>query len=60
MSTASASVEVRFEPAGRGTRVTVEHSGWERVPSAGPGLSEGYRHGWAELLGFYARTAEAR
>jgi uncharacterized protein YndB with AHSA1/START domain len=56
----STDVEVRFEPAGHGTRVTVEHSGWERVPSAGPGLSEGYRHGWAELLGFYARTAEAR
>jgi uncharacterized protein YndB with AHSA1/START domain len=46
-------VEVRFEPAGAGTRVTVEHSGWERVPSAGPGTSEGYGHGWAELLDFY-------
>jgi len=56
-------VEVRFEPAGTGTRVTVEHGGWDRVPSAGPGVSEGYGHGWAELLGFYtenARTAEAR
>jgi uncharacterized protein YndB with AHSA1/START domain len=48
-------VEVRFEPAGTGTRVTVEHRGWDRVPSAGPGLSAGYGHGWAELLGFYAR-----
>jgi hypothetical protein len=32
-------VEVRFEPAGSGTRVTVEHGGWDHVPSAGPGIS---------------------
>ena len=25
-------VEVRFEPAERGTRVTLEHRGWDRVP----------------------------
>jgi uncharacterized protein YndB with AHSA1/START domain len=25
-------VEVRFEPAGRETRVTVEHTGWDSVP----------------------------
>jgi len=50
-------VEVRFEAAGNGTRVTVEHGGWDRVPSAGAGVSEGYGQGWAELLGFYARAA---
>ena len=27
-------VEVRFEPVGRETRVTVEHRGWESVPQA--------------------------
>ena len=59
-SSESTDVEVRFEPAERGTRVTVEHGGWDRVPSAGPGLSEGYSHGWAELLGFYTETTEAR
>jgi uncharacterized protein YndB with AHSA1/START domain len=53
-------VEVRFEAVGQGTRVTVEHGGWDRVPSAGPGLSAGYSHGWAELLGFYAEKAGAR
>ncbi len=26
-------VEVRFEPPGAETRVTVEHSGWDRVPA---------------------------
>jgi uncharacterized protein YndB with AHSA1/START domain len=53
-------VEVRFEPARSGTRVTVEHGGWDRVPAAGPGISEGYGQGWAELLGFYVQAAEAR
>jgi len=53
-------VEVRFEPAGRDTRVTVEHSGWDRVPAAGPGIADGYGHGWAELLGYYVQAAEAR
>jgi uncharacterized protein YndB with AHSA1/START domain len=56
----STEVEVRFEPAGSGTRVTVEHGGWDHVPSAGPGMSEGYGQGWAELLAFYAQAAEAR
>jgi uncharacterized protein YndB with AHSA1/START domain len=52
-------VEVRFEPAGDGTRVTIEHGGWERVPSAGPGTAEGYGHGWDELLGFYHLRIQA-
>ena len=47
-------------PTGAGTRVIVEHGGWDRVSSAGPGLTEGYSHGWAELLGFYAQNAGAR
>jgi uncharacterized protein YndB with AHSA1/START domain len=54
----STEVEVRFERAGAGTRVVVEHGGWERVRSAGPGLSEGYGHGWAELLGYYREHLE--
>ncbi len=31
-------VEVRFEGAGDATRVTVEHSGWQRFPSGHPVL----------------------
>jgi uncharacterized protein YndB with AHSA1/START domain len=53
-------VEVRFEPAGDGTLVTVEHGGWDRIRSAAPGLRDGYAHGWGELLGFYATKAGAR
>jgi uncharacterized protein YndB with AHSA1/START domain len=51
-------VEVRFEPAGSATRVTVEHGGWDRVPAADPGIADGYSHGWQELLGFYVQAAE--
>jgi uncharacterized protein YndB with AHSA1/START domain len=58
--TETTDVEVRFEPSGSGTLVTVEHGGWDRVPSAGPGISEGYGQGWAELLGFYAQAAVER
>ena len=52
-------VEVRFEPTGKITRVTVEHGGWDRVSSAGAGAGEDYGHGWAELLDFYARATAA-
>ena len=40
-------VEVRFEPAERGTRVTLEHRGWDRVP-------EGHasRHGYGASNAF--------
>jgi len=36
-------VEVRFEPDAEGTRVTVEHSGWNAIPPEHP-----FRHGWTE------------
>lgn len=34
-------VEVRFEREGEGTRVTVEHRGWDAIPPEHP-----VRHGW--------------
>ena len=47
-------VEVRFEPKGTGTCVTLEHSGWSKLPtefaSATPGDS---RFGWDVLLRWY-------
>ncbi len=54
----STEVEVRFEPAGGKTRVTVVHRGWERFPEDHParhGFSEAAFHDvmsawWAELL----------
>lgn len=45
-------VEVRFEPAGNETRVTVEHRGWDTVPAAHVA-----RHGLADVL-FLRRHGE--
>ena len=55
-------VEVRFEPAGNETRVTVEHRGWDSVPQSHvarhtmPNLVFLRRHGewWQALLGAMA------
>jgi uncharacterized protein YndB with AHSA1/START domain len=47
-------VEVRFERAERGTRVTLEHRGWDRVP-----LEHASRHGygasnaWSAMIGLW-------
>lgn len=61
-------VDVRFDPAGAATRVTVTHSGWDQVPLGHPA-----RHGleghpfvvmkgsyWADLLAALARRAVDR
>lgn len=45
-------VEVRFEPAGDETRVTVEHRGWDSVPQAHQA-----RHGFPDAI-FLQRHAE--
>jgi hypothetical protein len=55
-------VEVRFEPVGSETRVTVEHRGWETIPQEHkarhtfPDAIFLQRHGewWQSLLRFYA------
>ena len=60
-------VEVRFEPLGEETRVTVEHTGWDSVPQAHvarhgfPNQVFLMRHGewWQGLLGAYKRALEA-
>jgi len=61
-------VDVRFEPAGDRTRVSVTHSGWDAIPAAHPA-----RHGldgrefvlfrgrwWADLLTAVKQHAERR
>ena len=45
-------VEVRFEPVGEETRVTVEHTGWDSVPAAHVA-----RHGFPDAL-FLTRHGE--
>jgi uncharacterized protein YndB with AHSA1/START domain len=48
----STHVEVRFEPVGKETRVTVEHRGWGEIPQ-----EHAARHGFPEQA-FLQRTAE--
>ncbi|MEI9963534.1 MAG: SRPBCC domain-containing protein [Caulobacteraceae bacterium] len=45
-------VEIRFEPVGEETRVTVEHRGWDSVPQAHVA-----RHGFPDAI-FLRRHAE--
>ena len=50
-------VEVRFTPDGDGTRVELEHRGWENL-SDGAELRAGYETGWDHVLGrFVGATA---
>ncbi len=46
-------VEVRFVPEGEGTRVELEHRGWERLAGGGPAKRESYDRGWDVVLGRY-------
>ena len=51
-------VEVRFLPAGTGTRVELEHRGWERLSEAVAADSrENYSVGWEFVLGRYESAA---
>jgi uncharacterized protein YndB with AHSA1/START domain len=53
-------VEVRFTGAGQsGTRVELEHRGFERHGDAGSGYAAGMgsEHGWPYILGRYAQAA---
>jgi len=48
-------VEVRFQPIEGGTRVTLEHRGWEKVdPEIARQKRQIKRWGWAGILGWYS------
>jgi uncharacterized protein YndB with AHSA1/START domain len=46
-------VEVRFLPDGDGTRVEVEHRGWERLEERAAEKRGDYDSGWDEVLASY-------
>jgi uncharacterized protein YndB with AHSA1/START domain len=52
-------VEITFAAEGAGTRVSIVHSGWERLGDRAAPLRERNRNGWGGLLPHYARAAEA-
>jgi uncharacterized protein YndB with AHSA1/START domain len=49
----SQKVEIRFTPEGNGTRLDLEHRGWERAPES----RGGYDKGWDAVLERYAAAA---
>ena len=51
-------VEIRFLPSGDdGTRVEIEHRGWERLGAAGESWKDRNHGGWATLLPHYVTAA---
>ena len=55
-------VEVRFTAEGDGTRVNLEHRGWERLGAVGAEARESYgsENGWEMVIGRYAAQAGLR
>jgi uncharacterized protein YndB with AHSA1/START domain len=52
-------VEVRFTPEGDGTRVDLEHRGWERLGAGAERRRGSYNKGWEHVLGRYQQAASA-
>jgi uncharacterized protein YndB with AHSA1/START domain len=52
-------LEVRFTPEGTGTRVDLEHSGWERYGERAQESYGSYNSGWDLVLGRYVEAANA-
>lgn len=46
-------IEVSFDATGDGTRVTLEHRGWERLGARAAELRANYDEGWDFVLGRY-------
>lgn len=52
-------VDVRFTPDGDGTRVDLEHRGFERLGDQAHEVAASYDGGWSKVLGRYAELANA-
>ncbi|HEV8564139.1 MAG TPA: SRPBCC domain-containing protein [Actinomycetota bacterium] len=52
-------LEITFSPDGDGTRVELEHRGWERLGALAEQAREGYGRGWTGVLGLFAQAAES-
>jgi uncharacterized protein YndB with AHSA1/START domain len=48
-------LEVRFTPVGGGTRVELEHRGWEARGEQAAEARASYDNGWETVLGYYNR-----
>jgi len=53
-------VDVRFEPTSETScRLTLTHTGWERMPEKARETRDGYEQGWGQLLGEIFRNYAA-
>ena len=52
-------LEIRFAPEGDGTRVDLEHRGWEILGKNATETRNNYDGGWGTVLGFYERVFES-
>lgn len=50
-------VDITFAPDGAGTRVTIVHSGWERLGDDGSAWRDRNRQGWDGLLPHFVRAS---
>lgn len=50
-------IDVRFAAEGGGTRVDLEHRGWERLGALAAEARSGYAAGWQTVLGLFAEAA---
>lgn len=50
-------VEVQFVDTGKGTRVELEHRGWERLGAVAHEARASYVTGWTQILGLYKGAA---
>jgi uncharacterized protein YndB with AHSA1/START domain len=51
-------LEVRFLPEGDGTRVDLEHRGWEKLTEGAVDKRAEYDTGWDHVLGVYCERAD--
>jgi uncharacterized protein YndB with AHSA1/START domain len=54
---AATELEIRFTAEGDGTRVDLEHRGWERLGEAAEEARSSYGDGWQLVLGRYEAAA---
>ena len=52
-------LEVRFAREGEGTRIELEHRGWEILGERAAQSRTGYDGGWITVLGFFETAANA-
>jgi uncharacterized protein YndB with AHSA1/START domain len=50
-------IDVSFIPEGDGTRVELEHRGWERLGASAAEARASYSDGWGTVFGAYERAA---